>query len=411
MKRARLVALFFCFAVPLFAQEATIVAPYVSRLRTSIEGSYIKLLWKDSSLPGAQYVVYRATQPIDAATFGGAQKLAVVAAGQESYVDQPPAGGPYYYAVLVLDSQGKLRELFIPFRNITSEGVSPKRSAGKGVEYARVTNLQAKLSGESVSLTFSSSLASHELLIYRATSPVLTAQELASAVGVGDVPGTATSFSDTPVAGIPYYYAVIDSEMLRNGAIELTAGENTTRTPIEIPLPAEAAGPKLYATPRPRPLPLLRVTSDLASGTPLPPSALASAPMTVELSSASRTDVASLLDSLPPVKTRKLSLRILDPEKGVVAQTGEEISLKAIVDGPLKDGEWQAAERRLEDFLNIPRAQAIEQRASFYLGQAYYFQGDYRKAFLGFLTAEKGLYTEVQPWMNEIFDHLKRERQ
>lgn len=407
MKRVLLVALFAILAVPLFAQEVTITAPYVSRLRTSVEGSYIKVLWKDSNLPGAKYVIYRSTTPIDSTTFAGARKLATVPAGQESFVDQPPAGGPYYYAVLVLDQKGQIRALFIPFRNITSVGVSPAPAAAAGAGYASIEGLRASRSGDTVTLRFSSSLPDHELLIYRATSPVVTSRDLATAVAVGDLSGGTTSFTDTPVPGIPYYYAVIDSAMLRNGSIVLTPGENTTRTPVEVPLPAAMAEPKLYATPRPQPLPLLRLTTNPVTGTPLPPSAVASASKKIELSPAAQADVAALLSGLPAATSPQLAIIVLDPEKGVVAQTGEEISLKAIVDGPLEGRDWPVAEKRFDDFLSIPRAQAIEQRARFYLGQAYYFQRDYRRAFLEFLIAEKGLYTEVQPWMNEIFDRLQ----
>ena len=404
MKRLVVVCLSLIVASQLYAQSDKLAAPYVSSIRTSVEGSYVKLLWQDSDLAGATYIVYRSTSEITSSTFTSAQKLAEVPAGQQSYVDQPPTGSSFYYAVLVKDKDGLLHQLFIPFRNITTSAVTAARQEDSG--YAVIADLKARLNGEQVDLSFTSSMAGHDLLVYRSTSPIRTPQDLAVAVTVGDISSSENAYTDTPVPGIPYYYAVIDSVTLRDGNIAMKAGANSTVTPAEVPLPGAAADAITYAPKRPRPLPFLTLSSDLQTGAALPPSAAASAPATAALTPAAQTAVSSLLGTLPAPVQPDLAVSVLDPEKGVAVATGEESSLKAIVDGPLLQRKWSDAQTLLLDFLNIKRSSAVEDRARFYLGQTYYFQGDMRRAFLEFLIAEEGLYKQVQPWMNAVFDRL-----
>ena len=94
-----------------------------------------------------------------------------------------------------------------------------------------------------------------------------------------------------------------------------------------------------------------------------------------------------------------------------VAGGGEEYLLKQIVDGPFASSDWKKSVSELTGYLNIRHSAAIENRARFYLGEAYYFDGQYRKSFLEFLYAENALYTEVQPWMNALFTKLPQTTQ
>lgn len=407
MKKLALAALVFLLALAAWGQNESIPVTYVSGLRAEVEGSAIKLLWTDTSIPGARYVVYRSTKELTESDWQQAQKLAVVPAGQQSYIDQPTDTRPYFYAVLVEDPSGKINALFIPFRNVTTEGVAIAAPAGEEGTFADVSSLGAARSGDSIELTFKSSQPKRELVIYRGTAPIVNESDLLAAVTVGVVPSSANSFEDTPAAGIPYYYAVVDSAMLASGKIYLVPGQNTTRAAVEVPIQTNAAGKIEYATKRPRPLPFLTLTNNLQSGAPLAGPNAPPVPTATPLSKTTAAAVDSLLGSLPPEKSAAMHPEILDAEKGVVSGGGEEYLLKGIVDGPLASGDWKKAQAALESYLNIRRPAAVEARARFYLGQAYYFDGQYRKSFLEFLFAEKAYYAEVQPWLDNLFTKLQ----
>ncbi len=390
----------------LFAQATETSAPYVSRLRTDVEGSAIKLLWQDSNIPGAKYVVYRYTQEITASNLQQAERLAVVPAGQQSYIDRPPNKQDYYYAVLIQEPSGKVNDLFIPFRNVTTEGVSVATLAGQQQAYADVTSLKATRDGSHISLTFKSSSPNRELVIYRNTSPMKNEAELLGAVSIGVLPSSKDSFEDTPVPGIPYYYAIIDTAMLADGKVSLAMGENSTETGVEVPIQTNASGRIEYAPKRPRPLPFLTLNSNLQTGAKLAgqtPSVVSNA---TPLTKSTSTAVDALLGGLPPEHQAQMKPTVLDAEKGVVVSGGEEYLLKNIVDGPFSAKDWSKTITALEAYLNIRHSKPVESRARFYLGEAYYFAGDYRKSFLQFLFVENELYTETQPWMDALFSKL-----
>ncbi len=406
MKKLGLGSILFFVGLTLFAQNEAVSASYVSRIRTDVEGSYIKLLWKDVSTPGVKYVVYRYTHELTSSNLNDAEKLAVVPAGQESYLDQPSDKRDYFYAVLVQDASGKINDIFVPFRNVTTEPASVKTLVGEQPAYADVTSLQAHLSGRSIELSFKSSAPNRELVVYRGTSPIENETDLLSALSVGVLPSSRTSFEDTPVPGISYYYAIIDSSMLADGKVTLAPGENTTTAGIEVPIKTNASGQIEYAPKRPRPLPFLTLGSNLETGTRLAGSTPSAMPEETPLSRPTTAAVDSLLGSLPPQKPVEMKPSVLDSEKGAVAGGGEEYTLKSIVDGPFSASDWKKAISALSGYLNIRHSQPVENRARYYLGQAYYFAGDYRQSFLEFLFVENALYPEVQPWMDALLREL-----
>lgn len=390
----------------LFAQTNGDSAPYVSRLRTDVEGSAIKLLWQDSNITGAKYVVYRYTQEITSENLQNAERVAVVPAGQQSYIDRPPNKQDYYYAVLIEEPSGKVNDLFIPFRNVTTEGVSVSTLAGQQQAYADITSLKATRDGTHIHLTFKSSSSNRELVIYRSTSPMKDEAELLSAVSIGVIPSSKDSFEDTPVPGIPYYYAIIDTAMLADGKVSLAMGENATDAGVEVPIQTNASGQVEYAPKRPRPLPFLTLTSNLETGAKLPgqtPSVVSNA---TPLTKSTSTAIDALLGSLPARRQAAMKPTVLDPEKGVVVSGGEEYLLKNIIDGTFASKDWPKTIKALDAYLNIRHSKPVESRARFYLGEAYYFAGDYRKSFLQFLFVENQLYTETQPWMDALFAKL-----
>jgi TolA-binding protein len=165
-----------------------------------------------------------------------------------------------------------------------------------------------------------------------------------------------------------------------------------------------------YAPKRPRPLPFLILNTDLQTGARLAGTAPSITTHAAALSKSTATALESLLHALPPTPATQVHPMILDPEKGIVTSGGAEYTLKKIVDGPFTAKDWAEAITALNGYLNIRRSAAVTSRARFYLGQAYYFAGNYRKSFLEFLFAENDLYTVAQPWINALFSKLTSEK-
>lgn len=402
-----LVAFAFFLAFAAYAENAQLGIPYVSGLRAEVEGSAIKLLWQDTTIRGARYVIFRYSKQLSRSDWQKAKRLAVVPAGQESYIDQPTAKRPYYYAVLVEEGSGKIRPLFIPFRNVTTDPVEIKGGSSGSPSNAEVTALRAHAAGSSIELSFHSSAKSRELVVYRGTAPIDNEAQLLKSVSVGVIPSSQTSFQDTPVPGIPYYYAVIDSAMLASGKVALIPGQNTTRSGVTVPIRTNGNGEIIYATKRPRPLPFLTLTTNPQTGAPLPGSTSPGFPQKTALTKKTADAVHALVGSLPTKKPPKMHPVILDADKGVVKGGGEEYALKDILDGPFKAGKWKAAVAALDAYLAIRHSKAIEKRARFYLAEAHYFTGAYRQAMLEFLLVEKSYYAQAKPWMDALFTKLK----
>lgn len=397
--------------LPVSAQQSLPVANYVSQLRAIVDGPTVRLLWKDSDLPNATYIVYRSSQEIDASTFPSAVKLAAVPAGTQAYVDTPPDRGSYFYAVLTQDSSGKRYDLFIPFRDTTVSAVAVTAPRPAPVQYAQVTDLVAKQSDGSIVLTFHASLPGRQLVVYRDTSPITNVNDLLGSLGVGLIASSQDRFTDEAIAGIPYYYAIIDSKMLATGAVKLVPGSNVTTSPAEIPLQATAIGKSEFSKQPLRPVPFLVATPNGIGG-PLLSTAGAVSPRVVPLSQAAQRAVQSLLDALPAEKPQPLEPVLLDPDKALSPQaSGDEHALSVLLSSSFEAKEWPKARAGLEAYLAIPRSRGVEQRARFYLGQCYYFEGRYRHAFLEFLLVEDSLYSAVQPWLSSIFEKLHQEDQ
>ncbi len=406
MKRIPLLFLALALTIPLSAQSVGNAVTYVSRLRAVVDGPDVKLFWKDSGLPNASYVIYRYSEEITADNLASATRLGVVPSGRESYIDTPPDAKSYYYAVFAQDSSGRLYDLFIPFRNVTTMGVAAALPASAAVRYAEVTDLAARRAGDEVILTFHSSKPDRQLVVYRNTSPIQSVNELLGSVSVGLIPSSQSEFKDSPIAGIPYYYAIVDAQMLATGSVSLALGANATRNPVEIPLSTSTIGESEFAGKRLRPLPFLVITPGGGSAPELAsPGALA--PAAKSLTPAAQSAVDSLLGSLPPQAAKPLAPVLLDVDKAPSPNAGgDEQALLAILSGPFAAKDWASAQRGLKNYLAIRRSRDLELRARFYLGQCYYFEGDFRRSFMEFLLAEDSFYTAVQPWIASIFEKL-----
>lgn len=91
------------------------------------------------------------------------------------------------------------------------------------------------------------------------------------------------------------------------------------------------------------------------------------------------------------------------------AAAGDEpAALGGIVRGAFAKREWDAARTALLQYLSLPQTEQAEAKARYYLGQTYYFSGQYRDALLEFLCVRTLDPNEVDEWIDATLTALTR---
>lgn len=452
MKKVLPLLLLLLVASAGFSQEAAgqDFVPFVSKLKAKADESRILVTWRNPRNLQGTILLYRHSSEIDQDNLNDAVLIARLPADQQSYEDTPPEAGPYYYAVLIQEASGTVRELFVPFRNKTSRGVRVSVPPPAENAAARITGIQAEVVDDSVQVHFETSNPDRDLLLFRSDSPMAGTEDLLDAFAPLQLEAGTTRFVDYPIPGVESYYAVVDTELFKLGKQELVTGENTTDRGVVVPLgvsrvallpvtgmgpnagveaasEAEAAGQSpaekpIARTVAPAPLSPVRPGGQPAgqrsveralAATPLPylqpigdSGNIYSIPQRrAELAPETRAVISGILASTPPVKATQRTVVIL-PEDEDRPSTGDSTGLHDILQEHLLTGDYAGAESKLQGFLNIRRSPYTEARVRFYLAQVYYFQGLYEEALLEFVLSQGQLYGPVQPWLESCFRHL-----
>jgi len=411
MKKILLITfLLFNITLLLYSSPQEVFAPFVSRLKVTVEDSSIKLTWKDSEdVEGEKYLIYRHTEEITEENFETAVLMAQVEPGVEYYVDHPLERVNYFYAVLIQNIAGKIYKLFIPFRNKTIKGVAVKTLATEEQLAAVIKDISTQVVDDSVLVSFISSKQNRNLIVYRSTSQLRSKEDLVNAYPIRTLDSTKNSFRDFPVPGIPCHYGIIDAGLVRIGKISFTPGENTTEKPVELPLGLRVGLPERTISTRSIPLPLLPISIAVGSGRAIVPSPILHSDEKKQLSPATTKAVNSILSSISIDKPPEQEPQLLEADKAVEESGGEEYTLKTILTHEFAEKRWKDAERLLKNFLSVHHSEDVELRARYYLGQVYYFLEEYRKAFMEFLLVRDRYYTQTKPWMDAIFRKLWEE--
>jgi hypothetical protein len=384
------------------------VIPFASRLKAAVSGYRIKLTWKDSTDVKGEYLIFRYTEEISSATIAQASLRARVSAGIESYVDYPPDLKGYFYAVLIEDAAKKRFSVFIPFRNITSTLVAAETTATEDELATVITGIRTAVSakGDAVLLSFDSSNLARDLLVFWGTAPLAVAEDLLRGTSKTNIDPGVTTYSIPAIPGVNYYFAVLDAGYFKAGKVPLEAGQNTTTSPIQIPLSASATA-ELPIAPERRtlPLPALQLTQSVETGRSLPTEEPYALPESQWISSATEDAIGRIVSTMPDA--REIGPKPMILESDSAAASGELASLSTVIKNQFAAGKYAEAGRLIEDFLSIRRKPDIEARAHFYLGQIKYFQNDTRNAVMEFLLAEEYFYPETRKWLEACFAKLE----
>lgn len=388
---------------PLSANET--FAPFVSGLSVTLQENSVTLSWRSAPEEIEVYEIFRSTEPFSEETFDKARKIGSVSQDISAYTDYPPSTNSYYYAVLGRKNENTLYKLFIPYRNITVSPVAVERTESIDEVATKISQLRAQRAQDSIQLQFESSKPERKVIVYRSTSKIESEKDVVSAQALATFTSGEESFTDFPLGGIGYYYAVIDAKAARAGSYDFVPGKNTLVAPVELPMDTQiAAGPGRVES-RITPLPYLLLNRSDSTA----PGLLSKSPATLDEKTNSawkqlekqiateETEGSVLPDILPIDKGAKTD--------GANKQLAELVG-KSFPADPDDQAAWQNAEKQFARFFDMSRTDKVLSRAHYYMGQVYYFQGNYKKAFFEFLMAQDTLYTQVQPWLERIYPQL-----
>ncbi len=411
MKRVSFLLLFCIISsVFLYSQESgeEVFAPFVSGLRIAVKDPEVKLTWRDAEDLSGQYRIYRHSEAITKENLSSAELLETVPAGQEYYIDVPQKTGAYYYAVLVEDGAGNVYEIFVPFRNTTTSSVKIETTAGVEDLAAEVTSIRSSIENQEILISFKADRKGRELILLRSTTELSGSTNIAESAQPAVVSSSDTAVRDSPVPGVPYYYALIDKELLSEGNYLINRGKNTTTEPVQLPLGEEPA-PLVFTSrednKRAAPLPYLLIAREMSSEGITVTSPVGVSEKT-RLDEATEKAVNRLIQAADINKTQKKSPVFLDGSDKEITGGGQEKNLKEIINGAFKNGSWKEAGTMLTNYLTLNLSRELEIKSFFYRAQAYYFQGLYRQAFMDFLMTYSSYRTAAEPWLDDILYHL-----
>jgi hypothetical protein len=384
-------------------EKKPVFTPFVTGIKTEVRNNLVRLSWIDSPDSTGSVYIYRSSTPFNDANSYTLIRPIEVPYGVQSYIDEVADGGDWYYFIASSDTEGRRYDIMLPYNNTTSVSLEyPEEEVvifepedepaalpvRRRQVWTGITNLRAIVRGDGVEIGFDIGDSSKTPVLYRSVTPITANRHILDAVIVQS--GIGSPYMDYPVPGIAYYYALITEDELFSGNMEILPGINATRDPVEIPS-GYRVGLRNSPEIRSIPLPMISVNRVSPTGT--------ENPVQVPLSSRAERAVSGIKPSENFSKIPFKAPRAFKDDLEVPSGGGEEYILKNIVQGPFLRRSWEEARVNLIEFLSLPRSSSVENRARFYLGQAYYYSDSYREALFEFLLIRDVFPAESGEWV------------
>ena len=381
------------------ALAQTGLSPFPSSLTAILDEETVFLRWQDVPDFSGVYRLYRHTVEISEKNFPEASFIIELKPGMQSYRDLPEKDGEYYYALLAVENDGTVHETFIPYRNKTTLGLVV-RIPEKSIP-AEIAAISGAASPNGILLSFEVVGQASELIVYRSTEPMFEMSDLVKAVLIDTIDINSRTYADTPIEGVGYYYGVFNADLLRTGGAPFETGQNILQEPVTVPLSRSTSVKTEVPSNRRQPLPFLTLTTKVESGERLKGFQNDFSQESKKL----QPETEQIVDAIKLKKTgNSAQTPVILPADG--ESDMENAQLVTILEGTFAGGEWRQSLDGLNALLIIKRSREIQSRVHFYIGQCYFFLGEFRQSFLEFLFAEDRYYTQVQPWLDRLYKLL-----
>jgi len=388
-------SLFFIFGVNLLAQNRDF-QPFVSDIKIETRNNLIRITWIDSPDARGPVHIYKSARPFGGTIPANIRPVAV-RYGEQYYVDDSDDMENLYYFIAASDVSGRRYDLILP--QINSISLIPEAETAPPVilsspelmlsaDFEGIYNLRAYHDGERVIITFDTTEDEKNAILYRSTQPINRPQDLLNAVIVQSM--TSSPFTDSPVPGLTWYYAVIYEDEISSGNVSVRPGVNATISAVTI-----FGDQSQERSLRPIPLPMLTLNNTMPEGffiTEIP----RQIPLSIESANMLRDTKMPLKSPLVLKNPRVFSVDLAAPTGG------EDSALFQIVMERFVKFEWESARISLEHYLSLPRSRDIETRARFYLGQTFYYTGSFREALMEFLKFRSFHPAEANSWIEAV---------
>ena len=382
----------------LFAQNAH----SVSDINVKSNGSEVILTWRDH--PESSAVKYRIIRHYGEITQNNQPKAKVlkdVAPGIETYTDNPPGGRQWWYAIIsVVDN--RTYDVLKEWRNYFPLPVIVKSKSNVNIDIAKFLDFEVKKNDSEIEISYRVDKGDREIIVFRSLRFISKPEILDYAQVIGRSVGASGIYTDVPISGIPFYYAAVDAELFDyayvqmldyaalSSAIVITYDENR-----EIPAS------------RPTPLPQLRLSGKMPDGSYLP-EANVSIPPRRSISIEAEQIIQSILTPIRIEPPETLSPHILSVDHGSSKNRRQEALRQIILQGSFAQKDWKKASEELFALSSSNGIDAeMKSRIHYYLGQAYYYRENFRKAMSSFSLASAEYYNESRRWIVSIFYEME----
>ena len=389
MKRIFLLVIFILITTALYSQEMKLYAPFPSRIKAETSGTNIILSWKDAKdILEGDYEIYRSDTAITADNLNLAQKIGDAVSGIETYIDTPPVGTNLFYAVFAKDDTQSYK-ICIPYRNVTTTAILIEESDIEETKSTIISQMQAQSRDIEVSIQLGSSLGDRSVILFRNTQVIDTYEKLIKSINLSEEKGYNINYTDTPIAGINYYYAAVDAELFRSGSENLLYDGNYTKDQVQVKFSHEIESDSMYIKST-MPLPLLQVSADLESGE------LFNEPIEVKQEGTISSENIRSIKNL--VNRSNYSYGMPD-----LSVLGYNKNINPIISDYFLNRNWAETINQLESFTSLNYNSETRIQSHFYRGQAYFFMGLYNNAMIELIMIEKELFVETEPFFHAIF--------
>lgn len=258
--------------------------------------------------------------------------------------------------------------------------------------------------------------------IYRATKPISSYKEIEPLSPIASVTGS--QYIDTVSKGGEYFYAVI--AITENGDYKaIIPGLNATMTGVRPMIPAreerpESAGTELKDNPdststaqsnsalkfsdskQEQSAPPLRKTP-----LPFPGTILGLENTKQEFSEEAKQSVANLANGSSKKKAEPFKTPYFFEDDMFAPDGGDGYILFETLREGLVQRKYRESTELLIDFLSVNRNADVTNRAEFYLGESFYFCGEYDKAVQCFLAVQDIFPALAKKWIDSSLSFIK----
>lgn len=236
-------------------------------------------------------------------------------------------------------------------------------------------------------------------LIYRATKPFSKFADVNSATFLAQISPSSTGYTDTVKDLSDYFYAVISFTdecytvimPSMNSTVNGVHVEAQKKNPV---LPKQKISEKKYpkGTSRETPLPYL----DLLDGI---------GPNENHISKEASGKAAGL-GLIKPKETTWLNPFFFE-EDMISPERGDAYYLFQILTKYFAPRDYKASISALKKLTGTNITKSVENRSIFYLGESYYFTGDFENAVRSFIKVQEYFPEECKRWLESSLDHLE----